>query len=259
MDRFDTGLVDLDGTGGLFAQVNGRTSAAVIARLEAQDPAWRAGITHVSMDKSATYARAARIALPHAMVVVDRFHLVQLANKALTEYRRELTWATRGRRGRKADTEWAQRNRLLRAGESLTAEEAAKMHDAMRTADPSGGPEKCWQAKELLRNLLALARTGGPDRSLIWRRLTDFYTHCADSEIAQLRRLAWTVNAWQPSVIEGLMTGISNGRTEGYNRIVKHVGRIAFGFRNSSNQERRTRFACTRASRRAPTRTLKPC
>jgi len=106
VDRFDTGLVDLDGTGGLFAQVNGRTSAAVIAWLQAQDPEWRAGITHVSIDTSATYARAARIALPHA-IVVDRFHLVQLANQALTEYRRELTWATRGRRGRKADPEWS--------------------------------------------------------------------------------------------------------------------------------------------------------
>ena len=67
VDRFDTGLVDLDGTGGLFAQVNGRNSAAVIAWLEEQDPDWRAAITHVSMDTSATYARAARLALPHAI------------------------------------------------------------------------------------------------------------------------------------------------------------------------------------------------
>ena len=49
------------------------------------------------------------------------------------------------------------------------------------------------------------------------------------------------MNAWQPSIIEGLVTGISNGRTEGYNRIVKHVGRIAFGFRNTGNQKRRIR------------------
>ena len=75
----------------------------------------------------------------------------------------------------------------------------------------------------MLRRLLALAGTN-PDRNLIWNQLTDFYTHCADSEIAQLRRLAWTVHAWQPSIIEGLITGISNGRTEGYNRIVKHDG-----------------------------------
>jgi len=111
---------------------------------------------------------------------------------------------------------------------------------------------------QMLRRLLALAGTD-PDRSLIWRHLTDFYTHCADSEIHQLRRLAWTVNAWQASIIQGILTGISNGRTEGYNRIVKHVGRIAFGFRNTANQKRRIRFACTRASRRAPTRTQRPC
>ena len=59
-----TGLVDLDGTGGLFAQVNGRASAAVVAWFQAQDPEWRARITHVSMDTSATYARAALLALP---------------------------------------------------------------------------------------------------------------------------------------------------------------------------------------------------
>jgi len=258
VDRFDTGLVDLEGTGGLFAQVNGRTSEVVISWLKEQNPEWRAAITHVSMDTSATYARAARLALPNAVVVVDRFHLVALANRAVTEYRRELAWARRGRRGRKIDPEWAQRNRLLRAGETLTDDEAAKMHEAMRTADPSGGLEKCWQGKEMLRRLLALAGSN-PDRNRIWNQLTDFYIHCADSEIAQLRRLAWTVYAWQSSIIEGLQTGISNGRTEGYNRIVKHIGRIAFGFRNQENQKRRIRFACTRQSRRAPTRALKPC
>ena len=257
VDRFDTGLVDLEGTGGLFAQVNGRTSEVVISWLKEQNPEWRAAITHVSMDTSATYARAARLALPNAVVVVDRFHLVALANRAVTEYRRELAWARRGRRGRKIDPEWAQRNRLLRAGETLTDDEAAKMHEAMRTADPSGGLEKCWQGKEMLRRLLALAGSN-PDRNRIWNQLTDFYIHCADSEIAQLRRLAWTVYAWQSSIIEGLQTGISNGRTEGYNRIVKHIGRIAFGFRNQENEKRRIRFACTRQSRRAPTRALEP-
>ena len=115
-----------------------------------------------------------------------------------TEYRRELAWSHRGRRGRKTDPEWAQRSRMVRAAETLTDEESAKLHDAMRAADPSGGLEKCWQGKEMLRWLLALAGTE-PDRNPIWTRLTDFYTHCADSEVAQLRRLAWTVHAWQPS------------------------------------------------------------
>jgi hypothetical protein len=146
---------------------------------------------------------------------------------------------------------------MVRAAETLTDEESAKLHDVMRAADPSGWLEKCWQGKEILWRLLTLAGTE-PDRNLIWTRLTDFYTHCADSEVAQLRRLAWTVHAWQPSTIEGLITGISSGRTEGYNRIVRHVGRIAFGFRSTENHKRRIRFACTRSSRRAPTRAPKP-
>ena len=257
VDRFDTGLVDLSGNGGLFAQVNGRTSKVLIEWLQAQDPDWLANITHISMDTSATYARAARLALPDAVVVVDRFHLSALANKAVTDYRRELAWALRGRRGRKSDPEWAQRNRLQRAAESLTDDELAKVQDAMRRADPSGGLEKCWQGKELLRKLLKLAGTN-PDRGRIFNALTAFYLHCADSGVAQLRRLAWTVHAWQNSIIAGLHTGISNGRTEGYNRIVKHIGRIAFGFRNQDNQKRRVRYACTRKSR-ASTSHAKPC
>ena len=257
VDRFDTGLVDLSGNGGLFAQVNGRTSKVLIEWLQAQDPDWLANITHISMDTSATYARAARLALPDAVVVVDRFHLSALANKAVTDYRRELAWALRGRRGRKCDPEWAQRNRLLRAVETLTPDELAKVREAMRRADPSGGLEKCWQGKELLRKLLKLAGTN-PDRGRIFNALTAFYLHCADSGVAQLRRLAWTVHAWQNSIIAGLHTGISNGRTEGYNRIVKHIGRIAFGFRNQDNQKRRVRYACTRKSR-ASTSHAKPC
>jgi len=70
----------------------------------------------------------------------------------------------------------------------------------------------------------------------MWQRLTDFYLFAADNiDIPQIRRLAQTVDDWRSSIIEGLFTGISNGRTEGYNRIVKHIGRIAFGFRNPAN------------------------
>ena len=258
IDRFDTGLVDISGSGGLFAQINGRSSKTVIDWIEAQTDAWRAGITHVAIDTSATYAKVVREALPHAIVILDRFHLVALANRAVTDYRRELAWTNRGRRGRKVDPEWAQRNRLLRAGETLTAAERVKMFQAMKTADPTGGLHNCWRAKEMLRHLLKLAGTE-PDWAQVWQRLTDFQMFCADHlDIRQIRRLAQTVDDWRSSIIEGIFTGISNGRSEGYNRLVKHIGRIAFGFRNPANQKRRIRFACTRASRRAAT-TLKPC
>jgi len=39
--------------------------------------------------------------------------------------------------------------------------------------------------------------------------------------------------------VAALRTGLATARTEGYERIVRHVGRIAFGFRNSDNQRPR--------------------
>jgi transposase len=56
-------------------------------------------------------------------------------------------------------------------------------------------------------------------------------------------------------MILAITTGLSNARSEGYNHIVKHIGRIAFRFRNPDNQRRRVRWACTRQSPQAPLRT----
>jgi hypothetical protein len=74
VDRFDTGLVDLSGSGGLFCQVNGRNSKVVIDWIEQQDQSWRERIEFVSMGTSATYARAACLALANAQIIVDRFY-----------------------------------------------------------------------------------------------------------------------------------------------------------------------------------------
>jgi hypothetical protein len=52
------GFVDADGTGGLLAQVEGRTSPATIAWLNAQPASWRAGTTHFAIDLSGSYAKA---------------------------------------------------------------------------------------------------------------------------------------------------------------------------------------------------------
>jgi transposase len=80
VDRWDTGLVDITGVGGLLVQVNGRSAQPVIDWLAARDEQWKAGIQFVAIDMSATYAKAAREALPHARLIVDGFHLVKRAN-----------------------------------------------------------------------------------------------------------------------------------------------------------------------------------
>jgi transposase len=260
VDRFDTGLVDITGTSGLLVQVNGRSAKPVIDWLGERDGAWRASITHVAIDMSMTYAKAARDALPHAQLVVDRFHLVKRANQMVEAVRRRTTWESRGRRGRKADPEWLNRRRLLRGAERLTEAQRTRLIAALAAADPYGDILAAWIAKELLRDVLACTATGGL-RYDIAAALYRFYAFCAATAVPEIHDLAETIETWQAPMILAITTGLSNGRSEGYNRIVKHVGRIAFGFRNPDNQRRRVRWACTRQSRQAPPRTrqLHPC
>lgn len=250
-DRWHTGFVDAAGTGGLLAQVEGRSAAAAARWLTGQPQPWRQTITHVTIDLSASYAKAVRDALPDAVLVADRFHLVRLGNDTVTAVRQRVTWEHHGRRGRKVDPAWAVRRRLLTGYERLRPQTFTRMWNALvDTGDPGVEILHAYIVKEDLRALLALAGTN-PDRHLIRGRLNAFYNRAAASDSPEVHRLAATIETWWPAVEAAITTGHSNARSEGYNRLAKHQGRNAFGFRNPVNQRRRIRWACTRQHRRA--------
>ena len=249
-ERFETNFVDLAGEQGLLGQTAGRTKQAVTAWLDARGQAWKDSVQVVAMDPCASYRAAVREALPQARIVADHFHLVRLANQAVTDVRRRVTWDTHGRRGRKTDPAWAARRRLLRGWERLSPAQFIKMWNDLMDGDPSSKILTAWIAKEELRKLLATARTGG-QRHDVAHRLHRFNSWCAQSGLPELERLAGTIEAWWPEVLGFLQTGVTNAGTEATNRTVKTAARTAYGFRNLENQRRRVRFACTRRSRRA--------
>ncbi|MFE0645946.1 transposase [Streptomyces sp. NPDC058877] len=116
---------------------------------------------HVAIDMSATYRAAVRTGLPHAIVVVDHFHVVQLANKMLSMVRRRTTAEIRGRRGRATDPEWKARRRLLRNREDLTHDQFATMWNTLLGEGKIGQTLlTAWIAKENLRTTTA----GSPRR-----------------------------------------------------------------------------------------------
>jgi transposase len=175
---------------------------------------------------------------------------VQLANRAVDLVRRRVTAEQRGRRGRKVDPEWRMRRRLLTAWEKLEAPRFAAMWNAC--IDTPGGLDVLAAriAKEELRALLALARTGATRHEIAHARYR-FAAWCAEhTHIAEILTLAETIDTWWNEAF--IDTGITNARTEGLNRLVKQVNRTACGFRNPVNRRRRVRYACTRQSRRMP-------
>ena len=252
-DPWETGFVDITGEQALLGQVDGRTSAAVQAWLAARSEEFRAAVEVVVIDPHAGYAAAVRAALPQAQIAVDHFHLVMLANKTVTAVRQRVTRDLLGRRGRTIDPAWANRRLLLRGRERLSQPALTRMWNGCIDHEPTGQILSAWIAKEELRALCATAARGGHP-SEIRDQLYAFYRWCADANIPELTTLAETIETWWPAVETFLLTGLTNARTEGTNRLIKQVKRAACGFRNRENYRRRVRLHCTRRTRRLSAR-----
>jgi transposase len=249
-DTWHIGFVDLAGGAGLPGQVEGRTAATVTTWIEEHDQAWKEKVAFVAIDMCSILASAIRRDLPAAVLVVDRFHVAQLANKTVSEVRRRVTVQERGRRGRKGYRERELRNRLTRSA----AKTPGALLDLM-IEDLKALPEKigapilaAWNCKEDLMDLLALMHTH-PGRCEIYRRLERFYTSCAESGLPECESLAQTVSTWRNEIIAAITSGVSNAGSEGRNRAIKTDARCAYGYRNRVNQRLRARLATTRRGR----------
>lgn len=244
-ERFETSFTDLSGHGRLLGQVAGRTGKAVTGWLDARGQDWKDQVRYVAIDPCAVYRSAIGRSLPHAVIVVDHFHLVRLANQAVTRVRQRVTREHLGRRGMAKDPAWANRRRLLRGRERLSDRAFTRMWEQITAHEPTGQLLAAWIAKEELRFLLALAHQGAT-RSEISNRLFTFYDWCARADVPEVTTLAQTIEAWWPQILAFIDTGITNAATEGVNRLIKDAARIAFGFRNLENQRRRVRLHCKR-------------
>jgi transposase len=247
-DTWHTGFIDIGGDQGLLGQIEGRSADDVIAWLHAQPEHWRAQVEIVAIDMSASYAAAVRQALPHARIVVDPFHVVQAATRAVSLVRRRAIFARYGRRGRSGDPEYGMRATLLRNLEDLHPDWLAAMWNTFIDAGTHGEQVlAAWIAKEELRAVFT-ATCAGQVRD----RLHRFFSWCAAHDhIPELVTLAETISRWREPIAAAILLKVSNAASEGTNRVIKLVARIAFGFRNPANQRRRSRYATTRTGSEA--------
>ena len=240
-DPWMSSIVDLDQAhaGGIIGLAAGRSGACVQGWLALQTSEFRAAVHVVAIDPSAPYAAGIRRALPHARIVLDHFHLVMLGNAMVTDVRQRALREQLGRRGMKVDPAWAHRRLLLRGGDQLSPKALARLKTVIRTDDPTGEIGAAWACKELLRQLLAAHGPTRYSRHETAHRRTRFLTACVSADMPETTRLASTIEKWWPEIEGFLELGITNARTEGCNRVIKQIKRVACGFRNQANYERR--------------------
>jgi transposase len=249
-DPWLTSFVDCsaDGPGSLLGLAPGRTGSCVKEWLAEQTPAFRAAIEIVVIDPSAPYASGIRAALPNALIAVDKWHLVALANQMLTEVRQRVARGLLGRRGTVADPIWVNRRLLLTGAEHLSAKQWKRLGQMLDHCDPTKEIGAAWAVKERLRMLLAER-----EPSTIRRRLAEFYEAAIGANMDETTRLARTIQTWWPAILVALTHEVSNARTEGFNRVIKQTKRVGCGYRNMINYQRRilSHIAVTRPHRSA--------
>ena len=180
-----TGLVDLESSR-LWDFIEGRSKKVLVDRLEALGEGVRS-IEAVVIDPYAGYKAAVRDAAPRATRVADHFHIVGLANAALTDVRTRRQQEITGHRGRKGDPLWSVRHDLLRAREHLTDRAWARLGAAFQ-ADWCDELECAWTLKEMLRDLYTSA-----DRAAAEAALADWHHHAGAFDVAETNRLAKTL------------------------------------------------------------------
>jgi transposase len=257
-DRWHTCFFDLSGDQGLLGQVEGRTADDAAYWLAQAPAAWRDMIEVVAIDMCSIYAAAVRRMLPAAQIVVDLFHVVQLAVKVTGDVRRRVVREKYGRRGRSGDAEYGVKGLVVRNLEHLSPGQFAKVIDTLVSDRHGQQILAAWIGKEKLRGALNLrARITGstPCERDVRGRLFAFYDWCAQNDdIPELVTLARTISRWQDEIVAAVLTGVSNARSEALNRLAKLEARQAYSFRNPANQRRRVRTACTRGRSRAGAR-----
>ena len=228
-----TTIVDLD-TGRVLGVVDGRDSEGVGEWLFARPLAWRLGVETVAIDPSAAFRKALRMWLPRTAVSVDAFHLVQLANNAVTEARQRLSQEIRGRRGRAVDPGWANRRLLLRAADTLSDRGRARLRTVFDTDDPTGQLQAVWEAKEQLRTLLA---AGSLEEAWDHLRILEGLVDAAPAP--ESKRLLRTVKRWWNEIEVLIATGATTAKVEANNTAIKNIKRTGRGFRNADNYRSR--------------------
>ena len=209
----------------VYELAEGKTTASLIEQL-GHIPG-RENVKNVILDLCDPFKNFASLHFPNAKIIADKFHVLRLMTPALIKKRYEIT-------GTRAD---AKARRLLTcSSQKLSHWERLAIWNYL---------EKYPEMQELYRwkeRLHKLYRTRGYNRArLALQNLCDEMAHSLLPEIKTLRR---TLIKWRSEILNYFSTGLTNGRTEGYNNVAKLVQKRAFGYKNFRNYRLRLLSAC---------------
>ena len=240
--QYVTGLVDLSPgrPARLLDVVPGRSGRAYASWIVDREDSWRAGIGFAALDPFRGYATALRTELPHAVRVLDAFHVVRLGFEAVDEVRRRVQQQTLGHRGRKGDPLYGIRRELRRGADKLSERALERVCTALDVGDPDGEVAAAWWCAQRLRDVY---RAASPEQGR--QRGATVLEALLSCPVPELVRLGRTLRSWRSEWLAYFDTaGASNGPTEAMNLLIDKIRRLGHGFRNYDNYRLRLLLYC---------------
>jgi transposase len=227
----------------LYSGVTNRNpsqAATVAAQARERDQAWRDQIGFAALDPFRGYATVLHSQLPHAIRVLDAFHVVKLGNTVVDEVRRRVQQQTLGHRGFAGDPLFQVRRLLLRGREHLTDNATARLDAALEAGDPDWEVPVAWQAAQRLRAVYHTEHLAEGRRQA--EQLLEQLHTCPIPEVARLGR---TLRSWRSEFLTYFDTDrVSNGPTEAMNLLIEKIRRVRHGYRNFDNYRLRLLLYC---------------
>jgi transposase len=209
----------------LFELVEGRSIGELEAHLA--DIPGRDNVRFVVADLCDPYKSFAQRFFPNARVVADKFHVLRLLTPHINRRRKLIT----------GDRRSALIRRLLLRSRFALDHASRWAVDKWLEAYPD--LRELYAAKESLH---AIYRIRGADRAgLALTALTD---RLAASTLPELQTFRRTLLRWRREILAYFGTGLTNGRTEGFNNKAKLVKKRAYGYRSFRNYRLRLLNAC---------------
>jgi transposase len=214
-------------TGGIVWASEGRNAASLMAFFDGLTDEQKTSIRAISIDMSAGYEKAMRDpdnGVPHAQVVFDPFHVVQLASKAADQVRRD----EYNKHGRSSSSEgkWIKGTRysLLKDPGKQTTGQLLKLAEVVTTN------QRMYRAFLLYGELRYLYKVPKHEAR---ERLEAWLAWASRSRLKPFIKLARTIRKHKTGVLAAIELNLSNGRLEALNSKVRLISHRAYGFHSA--------------------------
>jgi len=209
----------------ILAVLPDREKSSLEDWVETLSPERRNGIHFVSIDMWAPYYQAVQSKLPHAKVVVDRFHVMKQLNTRLSQLRTKYQKESTPEMGQiLKGSRWI----LVRNRSELSSIQEEHLNKILNMC-----PElrTLYLLKEEFRSIFEKIHY----RDKAARFLHAWIVKAKLTGDKYLSKFVVTFKNWKEEILNYFIEGITNGFVEGLNNALRMIIRTAFGYRNFDN------------------------